>query len=87
VPWLPLRQIVEEASFEVDKRRISPDAKRLDEILEAVCLRLSQAAESGEPIGSDLYVVLTTAFPDAPALGVTYRFDAEHVYLLGIELD
>jgi hypothetical protein len=82
------RQIIEEESFDADKRNLMPDAKRLDEVLEGVMIRLCRDAESGTNLpGSDLYVTITLAYPDAPALGVTYRFDNDHVYLIGVELD
>jgi hypothetical protein len=84
-PW---RKIVEEKSFEEDKGRLAHDARRLDEILEGVMELLSREPERGTPIpDSDLRVVRTEPYPDAPSLGVTYRFDDEQTSLLGVELD
>lgn len=84
-----LHQIIEEESFEEDRASLYPDAKRLDEILEGVWILLCARPEMGTPIpdSDGLYVVVTAEYPDAPALGVTYRFDAEHTYLLGLELN
>lgn len=88
MPWFSLRQIIEEESFAADRQSVAADAVRLDAILEAVWLRLSKAAESGTQLpGSDIWVVLTAAFPDAPAIAVLYRFDDEHVYALALVLD
>ena len=88
MPIFHLRQLIEEETFEADKRRLYADATRLDAILEGINLKLSRSAESGTPIPeSDLWVILTAPFPDAPALGVTYSFDEEHVYMLGLELN
>jgi hypothetical protein len=84
-PW---RKIVEEKTFEEDKAKLAHDARRLDEILDGVVELLSREPERGKPMpDSDLLVVVTQAYPDAPSLGVTYRFDDETTYLLAVELD
>jgi len=52
-----------------------------------VILRVCRDAEGGYPLpDTDVYVVLTAEFPDAPVLAVLYRFDNDHTFLLGLEL-
>jgi hypothetical protein len=82
-----LRQIIEEGSFTAARAVIEPDARRLDEVLEAVWTQLSVAAELGAPVpGTNLYAIRTADYPEAPAVSVIYRYDDEHVYLVGLEL-
>lgn len=81
------RQIIEEESFAEAKLLIRESARRLDEILEGVTIRLCADAEGGTPVpATALYAIRTEDYPGAPALAVLYQFDEDHVYEVWIEL-
>jgi len=68
------RDIAEDPVFVESARRIEPDARRWDEIMDGVCWAISRNPSEFPEVrkGSNLRLVLTDAYPGIPALRILF---------------
>ena len=81
------RTIRESRGFAQQKKRIQPNARRLDDQLLSITWALARKPELFSKIGrTKLYCIKTDPWPDAPRLRLYYTFDDDLVNLLWIEI-
>jgi len=81
------RTIRESHEFAQQKKRIQPNARRLDDQLLSITWALARKPELFSKIRrTKLYCVKTDSWPDAPRLRLYYTFDDDLVDLLWIEI-
>lgn len=73
------RTVRRSALFDEAAIRIETDAKRLDEQLRGIEWHIARDAEGGWQVRySNLYLIKTDPWPDAPALRVYYTIDDDN---------
>lgn len=77
--------IVESELFIVQRNDISPDVRRIDDILTGIMWGLGQNPQQFFHILGRLWLAKTDPFPDAPSLRVWFRLDGTEIELLSIE--
>lgn len=81
------RTVRESREFAEQRRRIQPDARRLDDQLRSITWALARKPELFSRIGrTKLYCAKTDPWPDAPRLRLYYTFSDDAVDLLWIEI-
>lgn len=78
------RTVVEGETFRREKAAIEPNARRMDEILDAITWKLARQPESGIEVSPGVWATLTVPWPGAPALAIYYAFDRDRVTLLSV---
>jgi hypothetical protein len=68
----PNRQIVYDKTFWEEAKRIEPDAKRLDDLIDGALWAISTHPEKLPLIEKNLRVAFTDDFPGAPAMRIFF---------------
>jgi len=72
---LPNRGVFEDPTFREEARALVPDARLLDDVLEAVKYTLTRGAESGKHLGNGMYWLVSDPLPNGQTLAIIYTFD------------
>jgi hypothetical protein len=81
------REIVESDLFQAQREAISPDVRRMDDILDGLFWALHENAEQFFRVFPDrnLWLAKTDPFPGSPTLRVWFSLSVNEVLLLSIE--
>ncbi|HEV8582403.1 MAG TPA: hypothetical protein VGX68_25330 [Thermoanaerobaculia bacterium] len=81
------RPLIESPRFTKERERFAPDARRFDDAMRAIDLRLSRDPENGIRISrGGLYATCIT-FSDGRTFAIYYTFDDEKVVLESLRPD
>jgi hypothetical protein len=72
------REVTEDHTFWEQARLLEPDAKRLDQIIDAVKWLVSTHAEECHIVERNLRVAFTDPFPDAPSMRIFFTIKDEN---------
>ena len=80
------RTIRQEPKFNEQLEALGISYRRLDEVLEGVCFALAREPERFSRIpGTQLSIIKTPVYPNAPSLRIFFTYNEEEVHLLAVE--
>lgn len=87
-PKFILRTVIEDKQFNEQKQKITPDVRRLDEILFGITWTVARGPEECPRVleNPDIRVIQTNRFMDIPRLRIFFTFDDKEVHLKWVEV-
>lgn len=87
-PWFLIRTVIEDKRFEEQKKKITPDVRRFDEILFGVAWAVARGPEQFPQAleKPDIRVIKTDPLAGIPRLRIFFTFDDDEVHLKWIEV-